>query len=299
MLRPYMAGGHLLDLDAQVLQEERMAVREIIRDAMELARGARREWLTAGEITKEVLAAEPHTNRATIHGTVRYHCINDPSKKHSPSLQYRANPLFITDGPTVHGKRYRLLSREEREAFLSSPRDDLELVSYEQTMEWLANTNITLDIEVDGDDEPPPDGGADDVGGTALLEIHLQDYVFRHWKVVFPSLDLYKGADGREFRTSDPGVGIIDFLCTDAIGDFVVIETKRDMADRRAIGQILGYMGWVSEKLCAEGQAVKGILLAGEPSDGLRLAVTPVPNLELYRYEISFAVGPEAEFASS
>lgn len=273
-----------------------MAVWEIIRDAMENAGSSGRQWLNSGEIIREVLAAEPSTNKGTIHHIVRFHCINDASKKHSPSLQYRTNPLFITDGPTVHGKRYRLLTSEEREAFLSSPRDDLELVSYAQTMEWLANTNSTLEIQID-DEQGAADFEPDDIGGTALLEIHLQDYVFRHWKSVFPSLDLYDGASGREFRTSDPGVGIIDFLCADKNGDFVVIETKRDMADRRAIGQILGYMGWVSEKLCAEGQAVKGILLAGEPSDELRLAVKPVPNLELYRYEISFTVGPEAEFA--
>ena len=181
---------------------------------------------------------------------------------------------------------------------MSNPRDDLELVSYAQTMEWLTNTNRPID-PIDTNGEAEPDGGADDIGGTALLEIHLQDYVFGHWKAVFPSLDLYKDADGREFRTSDPGVGIIDFLCTDASGDFVVIETKRDMADRRAMGQILGYMGWVSEELCDEGQAVRGILLAGEPSDGLRLAVKPVASLELFRYEISFTIGPEAEFAAS
>ena len=68
-----------------------------------------------------------------------------------------ANPLFISDGPTVRGKRYRLLSRDERAAFMSNPRDDLEKVSYEQTMEWLANTNTPLEIQIDTDEEAAPD----------------------------------------------------------------------------------------------------------------------------------------------
>ena len=78
-----------------------MAVWEIIRDAMENARDGGRDWLTVGEITKRVLTVEPSTNKGTVHAQVRYNCINDPSKKHSPSPLYRTNPLFITDGPTV------------------------------------------------------------------------------------------------------------------------------------------------------------------------------------------------------
>jgi hypothetical protein len=255
---------------------------------------AGREWLNAGEITREVLSREPATNTGTIHATVRYHCINDPSKKHSPGRQFRTNPLFVTDAPTVHGKRYRLLTPGERQAFLSNVRDDLELVSYAQTMEWLGNTSVPLDTHVE-DEEVDASAEPEEVTGMALLELHLQDYIHRHWKSVFPSFVLYRGGEGREFRTYEPSVGIVDFLCTDKQGDFVVIETKRDMPDRKAIGQILGYMGWVGAKLCDRGQKVKGILMAGEPSEELQLAVRPVPGLSLYTYQISFAIEPVHE----
>lgn len=116
-----------------------MAVWELVRDAMQAAHVRGREWLTVGEITREVLAIDQAVNRGTIHGYVRYLCINDPSKKHSAARQYRSNPLLVTDDPTMHGKRFRLLTEDERRAFLSNVRDDLETMSYPQLMQWLAS----------------------------------------------------------------------------------------------------------------------------------------------------------------
>ncbi len=263
-----------------------MAVWELIRDAMQAAHGRGQEWLTVGEITKEVQSTDQAVKTATIHGTVRYHCINDPSKRYAP--QYKTNPLFVTDDPTMHGKRFRLLTEHERSAFLSNPRDDLEFVSYTQLMEWLADPAKPLDSETDEEEEEL----APEVSGAALLEIHLQDYIFRNWQAVFPHLQLYQGPEGREYRTQDPGVGILDFLCTDKQGNFVVIETKRALPDRQAVGQVLGYVGWVKQKLCNEGQTVRGILVANEITDQLRLAAAAVPNLDLYLYEISFDIRP-------
>ena len=266
-----------------------MAVWELVRDTMLEANMAGQEWLNIGQITHGILAKEPTTNRGTIHGTVRYHCINDPSKKHSPGLQYKTNPLFVTDSPTMRGKRYRLLTEGERSAFLAQPRDDLESVTYMRVAEWLQDTSVP--IGGDAEEEPIDESSEPDaVPGLALLELHLQDYIHRHWASLFPELSLYRGDEGREFRTSDPGVGIVDFLCTDKNGNFLVIETKRDIPDRRAVGQILGYMGWVNEKLCHAGQTVKGMLIAGQISEELRLAVRPVPGLELRKYELSFTI---------
>ena len=269
-----------------------MAVWELVRDAMQSARERGREWLTVGEVTREVLAIDRGVNTRTINAIVRYHCINDPSRKHSAARQYRSNPLLVTDDPTMHGKRFRLLTEDERQAFLSSPRDDLELVSYAQLMEWLADPARDLDIQVAGTAEEEAEALAAEVRGAALLEIHLQDYIFRHWNAILPDLELFQGSQGREYRTQDPSVGIIDFLCTDKNGNYVVIETKRAAPDRQAVGQVLGYVGWVRQKLCKQGQSVRGILVANEITDQLRLAAAAVPNLDLYLYEISFDIRP-------
>lgn len=269
-----------------------MAVWELVREAVQAAHGRGQEWLTVGEITREVLALDQTVNKGTIHAYVRYLCINDPSKKHAQAPLYRTNPIFVTDDPTMHGKRYRLLTEDERRAFLSSPRDDLEFVSYTQLVDWLANPARDLDIQVAGTAEEEEEALAAEVSGAALLEIHLQDYIFRHWKAILPDLELFQGSQGREYRTQDPSVGVIDFLCTDKRGDYVVIETKRAVPDRQAVGQVLGYVGWVKQKLCKQGQGVRAILVANEITDQLRLAAAAVPDLDLYLYEISFDVRP-------
>lgn len=268
-----------------------MAVWQLMVQAMQDAHDGGRRWLTRGEVVREVHAGYPETNAGTVSAQLSGLCINDPSKDSYPGPPYRRNPLFVTDDPTMHGKRYRLLTEEERAAYLGNARADLQFVSYSQLLEWLKepHTRLAVTDEAEEEGQPPPEAGRElAISGPALLEMHLQDYLFRNWEQVFPDLRLYEGAAGREFVTADPSVGILDFLCTDADGNFVVIETKRDVPDRQAVGQILGYMGWVQQKLCPDDRHVRGLLIAGDASDRLRMAVAAVPNLDLRIYEITF-----------
>lgn len=270
-----------------------MAVWELMRDAVREEHAAGQPLLTRGEVVAAALRRNPEVNKGTLAAHVGAMCVNDPSKDHFAGRRYITNPLLVTDNPTMRGKRYRLLTEPERIAFLRDPRGDLHQVSYTSLIEWLGDPTSELEVQ-SVDEEPLGDEIVDDpfVGGTALLELHLQDYIFRSWRGVFPELTLYNRAAGKEFATSDPSVGILDFLCTDANGNFVVIETKRAMPDRQAVGQILGYMGWVKSKLCTAQQSVRGILVASESSDRLRMAISTVPNLELYLYQISFELRP-------
>ena len=270
-----------------------MAVWELIRDAMAAAHSRGQDWLATNDIVRAVQGATPGTNRGTIAAEVKAHCINDPSKKHYPGLQYLRNPLAVADDPTMRGKRYRLLTEAERQAFLSNPRTDLELVSYAQLLAWLRSPSEPLVPQVEEADEDAVGAAEEVLGGPALLELHLQDYLFRNWRKVFPDLQPHEGDRGREFVTSNPSVGVIDFLCTDRRGDFVVIETKRGVPDRQAVGQILSYIAWVGQRLCRDGRTVRGILIANEATESLRMAVAAVPNLEIYLYEISFHLSPD------
>jgi hypothetical protein len=113
---------------------------------MQSAHARGREWLTVGEIVREVHRTDPNVHPGTISCMVKAHCLNDPSKRNWPRL-YRRNPLFVTDDPAKHGKSYRLLTQEERRAFLSSPRDDLERMSYQQVVQWLQSPSETLEPE--------------------------------------------------------------------------------------------------------------------------------------------------------
>ncbi|HYM16493.1 MAG TPA: endonuclease NucS domain-containing protein [Dehalococcoidia bacterium] len=265
-----------------------MAYWEVVRaSTMRLTGRQEGEWFTAREIVDEALDAEPTANVGTLNNQLRFHCINDRTKKYDPSLPYLRRPLFVCDDPAMHGKRFRLLTERERQQFLQNPRQDLDSLSYPALMEWFGGREITAPDGVDSES-----AGDEEVPGVALLELHLQDYLHRHWKSCFPRLSVYQNGRGREFLTSDPGVGQIDFLCTDDDGNFVVIETKRWGTDRKAIGQILSYMGWVKTKLCRDGQSVRGMLVLSESNDTLAMAASAVPGLELWQYEISFKVTP-------
>lgn len=72
--------------------------------------------------------------------------------------------------------------------------------------------------------------------------------------------------------------GRMDLLCRDYRGP-VVIEIKRGKADRRAVGQIAGYMAWLREQPKYRGKRVRGILVTDGVEDSTRYAVRAVPGL--------------------
>ena len=71
---------------------------------------------------------------------------------------------------------------------------------------------------------------------------------------------------------------IMDFLCKDKKGDFVVIELKIKGADE-ALGQVCRYMGWVNENLCEKDEKVKGIIISERRDLQLDYAVKVVPDV--------------------
>lgn len=265
-----------------------MATWELARDAASAISSPTTKWLRLRDIVQAALERDPNANVGTIRNQVRFHCINDRTRVYNPGRTYRTNPLFVTDEPNAYGKLFRVLTPEERAAYLTNPRDDLDEISYAELEDWLKNPKDAAPKA----DQDEPDGPDDVVGGPALLELHLQDYLFRNWASCFPNLTLFNAKEGREYQTSDPGVGTLDFLCTDESGNWVVIETKRWSGERKAIGQLLSYMGWVQQRLCRPGQTVKGILVISEANDALRMAASAVPNLELRQYEIAFKLTP-------
>lgn len=78
--------------------------------------------------------------------------------------------------------------------------------------------------------------------------------------------------------------GRIDITARDRDGTIVVIELKAGVADREAIGQVLGYMGDLME-----GPApVRGILIAREFAPRAVSAARAIPNLRLIQYGFRF-----------
>ena len=114
------------------------------------------------------------------------------------------------------------------------------------------------------------------------LERHLQESLRAEIQQLELGLAVVDG--GSELTVPS---GDIDILAQDADGALVVIELKRGVAKREAIGQITGYMG----DLIAEDNSiiVRGILVAGDLDKSCKSAVRAIPKLILKRYRYSFA----------
>lgn len=76
----------------------------------------------------------------------------------------------------------------------------------------------------------------------------------------------------------------------DKNGDYVVIELKVSKGYDRVIGQLLRYVSWVKKNQAEQGQSVRGVIIAKQISEDLRLACSELPSVSLYEYDLSVAV---------
>jgi len=145
--------------------------------------------------------------------------------------------------------------------------------------------SVVPDI-LDGDD----DDDAEATEASFGLEFQLRDFLAQNISAIDVNgkrLRLYvdpTGRDGVEFPTA---TGPIDVLAVDDSGAFYVFELKRARTPDRAIGQVTRYMGWVQQTI-GKDKEVNGVIVAKEISNGLRYAVSVVPNVNLFEYEVAF-----------
>ena len=122
------------------------------------------------------------------------------------------------------------------------------------------------------------------------LEYQLRDFIAQNIGAIDvrgKRLRVYvdpTGRDGVEFPTA---VGPIDILAIDASGEFYVFELKRARSPDHAIGQLARYMGWVRQTI-GKDRKVNGVIVAKEIGPNLRYAVSVVPNVSLFEYEVEF-----------
>ncbi|WP_137896537.1 endonuclease NucS domain-containing protein [Ramlibacter sp. 2FC] len=86
------------------------------------------------------------------------------------------------------------------------------------------------------------------------------------------------------------GGHFIDILAVDSAGGYVVIELKVSKGYDRVVGQLLRYISWIKKNHAGPGQRVRGIIIAKQISDDLRLACAEVPSVSLYEYALSVTV---------
>lgn len=113
------------------------------------------------------------------------------------------------------------------------------------------------------------------------LERHLQESLRGEIEQLEPGLAIIDDGSERSVASGD-----IDILAQDRDGTLVVIELKRGLARREAIGQITGYMGDLMVE--EPHQNVRGILVAADFDKSCRGSVRAIPNLRLRRYRFSF-----------
>jgi hypothetical protein len=129
---------------------------------------------------------------------------------------------------------------------------------------------------------PPPPPPAE----LSLLERDLQKFLSRNLEVIEKGL---KPDPAYQLEEYSVDVGRIDLLCKDFHDNWVVIELKADWAGDDAVGQILGYMGWVKEHL-PNGTSVRGIIVCKNTTGRVKAAIKWVPNLSLKRFALNFSI---------
>ncbi len=128
------------------------------------------------------------------------------------------------------------------------------------------------------------------------LERHLHYFLFDNWKSIsaFSEWQLHEEDGdivGFEFNTGE--VGRIDLLARHRIENrWLVVELKRNQSNDQTVGQILRYMGWVSENLAEPGAKIEGLVISRDSERSIRYALKYVPNVRHMLYEVQFDLKP-------
>lgn len=132
-------------------------------------------------------------------------------------------------------------------------------------------------------------GAVEQSHGAFAYESDLRDFLAKNMTVIEPGLRLYseEGVTGVEFPV---GGRFVDLLAVDKENRLVVIELKVSKGYDRVVGQLLRYVSWIKRHQAEEGQAVRGIIVAREISEDLRLACSEVPAVTLFEYTLAVSL---------
>jgi Flp pilus assembly protein TadD len=121
------------------------------------------------------------------------------------------------------------------------------------------------------------------------LEGLLEEMIRRDGQAFGRKLRMFESAEGLYGRQLPiPGIGRIDLLVEDIeTRELIVVELKRERDTDAVVGQLLRYIGWVQKNLAQGNQKVRGIICLHGSSEKLRLAVSPLPDVEVYEYNLS------------
>jgi restriction system protein len=135
-----------------------------------------------------------------------------------------------------------------------------------------------------------PDKTVEDPSAFAL-EKHLEDFLVQNWT----QTELGKEYDiftedgepvGQQYATD---TGPMDILAIKKDkSELLIVELKKGRASDAVVGQTLRYMGFAMQVLAEPNQKVRGVIIALEDDQRIRRALAAAPNIEFFRYQISF-----------
>jgi restriction system protein len=123
------------------------------------------------------------------------------------------------------------------------------------------------------------------------MEEHLEDFLVQNWPqtALGREYDIFEEdgePKGQQYMTD---TGPMDILAVKKDkSEILVVELKKGRASDVVVGQTLRYMGYVHQELAEPGQAVKGVIIAFEDDQRIKRALAAAPNIEFYRYQVTF-----------
>jgi restriction system protein len=127
------------------------------------------------------------------------------------------------------------------------------------------------------------------------LEKHLEDFLVQNWEQteLGKKYNIYAEDGeliGQQYQTDTGNMDILAISKDQK--ELLVVELKKGRASDAVVGQILRYMGYVSQELAESGQSVKGVIIALEDDIRIRRALAMTQGIQFYRYQISFKLLP-------
>ena len=218
-----------------------------------------------GEVVAWFKEHYPKIKSNTVQMHVEGMAINNHVRKHHPNIRSgTSHDLFYKLG----SNRFRLWNQELDPA-----------PKYKSDFEAFVSTEGD---HPQGESESPDQ----ESGSEFAYENDLRNFLLKNLEVIEPGLSLYEeeGITGVEYPV---GRRFIDILATDEKNNLVVIELKVSRGYDRVIGQIMRYMTWIEDNL-ASSEGVRGIIVANEITDDLRMAAKRISDVQLVEYEIFF-----------
>jgi len=188
-----------------------------------------------------------------------------------------------TNAPSrVH---YKVKSTGEHDLLFQIDSSNFRLYDKEKDSQpiYKKDNNIANPSTIDDDDVEEKESK------QFAYEQDLQNYLSKNLHEIEDGLKLYEDEEinGIQFPV---GGRFIDILAIDRNNNFVVIELKVSRGYDKTIGQLLRYIAWIEKNHAEQGQTVRGVIVANNISEDLKLASSSLSYVELFEYNLSFTL---------